>query len=55
MKPHPPWVTLTSTAAVIPMPASTAIRGRSGRCHFLASRAVLACDVRPPDGAASTR
>ena len=25
MRPHLPWVTLTSTAAVIPMPASAAI------------------------------
>ena len=31
MKPHLPWVTLTSTAVVIPMPASTAIRGGAKR------------------------
>ena len=31
MKPHLPWVTLTSTAVVIPMAASTAIRGGATR------------------------
>ncbi len=31
MKPHLPWVTLTSMAAVIPMPAGTAIRGGAKR------------------------
>jgi hypothetical protein len=31
MKPHLRWVTLTSMAAVIPMPASTAIRGGAKR------------------------
>jgi hypothetical protein len=31
MKPHLPWVTLTSMAVVIPMPASTAIRGGAKR------------------------
>ena len=31
MKPRLPWVTLTSMAVVIPMPASTAIRGGAKR------------------------
>ncbi len=31
MKPQLPWATLTSTAVVIPMPASTAIRGGAKR------------------------
>ena len=31
MDPHLPWVTLTSTTVVIPMPASTAIRGGATR------------------------
>jgi hypothetical protein len=31
MKPHLPWVALTSMAVVIPMPASTAIRGGAKR------------------------
>ena len=31
MRPHLPWLTLTSTTIVIPMPASTAIRGGATR------------------------
>jgi hypothetical protein len=31
MKPHLPWVTLTSMTVVIPMPASTAIRSGAKR------------------------
>ena len=31
MKPHLPWVALTSMAVVIPMPASTAIGGGAKR------------------------
>ena len=31
MNPHLPWVTLTSTTVVIPMPASTVIRGGATR------------------------
>ena len=46
-----PWRRLLDDAA----PRIVTSTRRSGRCHFLASRAVLACDVRPPDGAASTR
>ena len=37
MKPHLPWVALTSMAVVIPMPASTAIRGGAKRARTAAA------------------